>query len=77
MNSFEEFYADWETYRKVVRAFGDAGCRYLQLDEVYMIVLVDPKQRQFFVEHGNDPTSFRNSIAGRPTPRWRTSRPIW
>jgi 5-methyltetrahydropteroyltriglutamate--homocysteine methyltransferase len=54
-NSFEEFYADLaQTYRKVVRAFGDAGCRYLQLDEVYMIVLVDPKQRQFFVEHGND-----------------------
>jgi 5-methyltetrahydropteroyltriglutamate--homocysteine methyltransferase len=54
--SFEEFYADLgETYRKVVRAFGDAGCRYLQLDEVYMIVLVDPKQRQFFIEHSNDP----------------------
>ena len=54
--SFDEFYADLgETYRKVVRAFGDAGCRYLQLDEVYMIVLVDPKQRQFFIEHGNDP----------------------
>ena len=53
--SFEEFYADLaQTYRQIVRAFGDAGCRYLQLDEVYMIVLVDPKQRQFFVEHGND-----------------------
>jgi 5-methyltetrahydropteroyltriglutamate--homocysteine methyltransferase len=53
--SFEDFYADLaQTYRKVVRAFGDAGCRYLQLDEVYMIVLVDPKQRQFFIEHGND-----------------------
>jgi 5-methyltetrahydropteroyltriglutamate--homocysteine methyltransferase len=55
-SSFEEFYADLgQTYRQVVRAFGDAGCRYLQLDEVYMIVLVDPKQRQFFIEHGNDP----------------------
>ena len=54
-NSFDEFYADLgQTYRKIVRAFGDAGCRYLQLDEVYMIVLVDPKQRQFFLEHGND-----------------------
>jgi 5-methyltetrahydropteroyltriglutamate--homocysteine methyltransferase len=53
--SFEEFYADLaETYRRVVRAFGDAGCRYLQFDEVYMIILVDPKQRQFFIEHGND-----------------------
>jgi 5-methyltetrahydropteroyltriglutamate--homocysteine methyltransferase len=54
-DSFDEFYADLgQTYRKIVRAFGDAGCRYLQLDEVYMIVLVDPKQRQFFLEHGND-----------------------
>jgi 5-methyltetrahydropteroyltriglutamate--homocysteine methyltransferase len=53
--SFEEFYADLaQTYRKVVRALGDVGCRYLQLDEVYMIILVDPKQRQFFIEHGND-----------------------
>jgi 5-methyltetrahydropteroyltriglutamate--homocysteine methyltransferase len=54
-DSFEEFFADLaQTYRQVVRGFGDAGCRYLQLDEVYMIVLVDPKQRQFFIEHGND-----------------------
>lgn len=53
--SFEEFYADLgKTYRKIVRAFGDAGCRYLQLDEVYLIILVDPNQRQFFIEHGND-----------------------
>jgi 5-methyltetrahydropteroyltriglutamate--homocysteine methyltransferase len=55
-DSFEEFYFDLgETYRQVVCGFGEAGCRYLQLDEVYMIVLVDPKQRQFFIEHGNDP----------------------
>jgi 5-methyltetrahydropteroyltriglutamate--homocysteine methyltransferase len=54
-DSFEEFYADLgQSYRQIVRAFGDAGCRYLQLDEVYMIVLVDPKQRQFFLEHGNN-----------------------
>ena len=31
----EDFYRDLgQTYRKVVRAFADAGCRYLQLDEV-------------------------------------------
>ncbi len=54
-DSFEEFYADLaKTYRQVVHALGDAGCRYLQLDEVYMIILVDAKQRQFFIEHGND-----------------------
>jgi 5-methyltetrahydropteroyltriglutamate--homocysteine methyltransferase len=54
-DSFEAFYADLgETYKKAVRAFADAGCRYLQLDEVYLITQVDPKQRAFFVEHGND-----------------------
>ena len=54
--TLDEFFYDLgQAYRKAVRAFADAGCRYLQLDEVYMIVLVDPKQRQFFIEHGNDP----------------------
>jgi 5-methyltetrahydropteroyltriglutamate--homocysteine methyltransferase len=51
----EDFYRDLGvTYSKAVRAFADAGCRYLQLDEVYMIILVDPKQRQLFQQHGND-----------------------
>src|SRR5262245_63287741 len=32
--TMEDFYADLgTTYRKAVRAFADAGCRYLQLDE--------------------------------------------
>ncbi|MCC6949770.1 MAG: 5-methyltetrahydropteroyltriglutamate--homocysteine S-methyltransferase [Bradyrhizobiaceae bacterium] len=51
----DDFYCDLgETYRKVINAFADAGCRYLQLDEVYMIVIVDPQQRKLFEEHGND-----------------------
>jgi 5-methyltetrahydropteroyltriglutamate--homocysteine methyltransferase len=50
----EEFHHDLgEVYRKAVRAFADAGCRYLQLDEVYMIVLVDPQQRKLFQDHGH------------------------
>ena len=33
--AMEDFYRDLgEVYRKTVRAFADAGCRYLQLDEV-------------------------------------------
>src|SRR6187549_1092769 len=33
----EDFYADLgAAYAKAVRAFADAGCRYLQLDEVYL-----------------------------------------
>ena len=31
-----------QTYRKAVRAFADAGCRYLQLDEVNLTYLCDP-----------------------------------
>ena len=33
----DDFYRDLgQTYRKAVRAFADAGCRYLQLDEVFI-----------------------------------------
>jgi 5-methyltetrahydropteroyltriglutamate--homocysteine methyltransferase len=37
--SFEEFYADLgETYRQAVCGFGEAGCRYLQLDEIWVTI---------------------------------------
>lgn len=42
-------------YRKAVRAFADAGCRYLQLDEVYIAMLCDPSYRQQMIERGDDP----------------------
>src|ERR1700687_3952652 len=35
-----------QPYKKAVRAFADAGCRYLQLDEVFIAMLCDPKYRQ-------------------------------
>jgi 5-methyltetrahydropteroyltriglutamate--homocysteine methyltransferase len=39
----DAFFADLgATYRRAVRAFADAGCRYLQLDEVYVAMLCDP-----------------------------------
>ena len=51
-----EFYADLgTTYAKAVRAFADAGCRYLQLDEVNLAYLCDPKLRQQVSERGEDP----------------------
>ena len=41
----ESFFADLgEAYHQAVRAFADAGCRYLQLDEVYIAYLCDPEQ---------------------------------
>ena len=32
-----------QAYKKAVRAFADAGCRYLQLDEVFIAMLCDPQ----------------------------------
>ena len=40
----DEFFDDLgQAYKKAVRAFADAGCRYLQLDEVFIAMLCDPK----------------------------------
>ena len=44
-----------QAYRKAVRAFADAGCRYLQLDEVFIAMLCDPKYRQQMKDRGDDP----------------------
>jgi 5-methyltetrahydropteroyltriglutamate--homocysteine methyltransferase len=54
--SMSDFYRDLgTTYRKVVRAFADAGCRYLQLDEVNLTYLCDPALRAQVVARGDDP----------------------
>jgi 5-methyltetrahydropteroyltriglutamate--homocysteine methyltransferase len=42
-------------YRKAVRAFADAGCRYLQLDEVFIAMLCDPNYRRQMKDRGDDP----------------------
>jgi 5-methyltetrahydropteroyltriglutamate--homocysteine methyltransferase len=54
--ALDDFFADLgEAYRKAVRAFADAGCRYLQLDEVYIAMLCDEKYRQQMRDRGDDP----------------------
>ncbi len=54
--SMEEFYRDLAlAYRGAVQAFADAGCRYLQLDEVNLAYLCDAEQRQILRERGDDP----------------------
>jgi 5-methyltetrahydropteroyltriglutamate--homocysteine methyltransferase len=51
-----EFYRDLgQSYRKAVRAFADAGCRYIQLDEVNFTYLCDPALRRQVGERGDDP----------------------
>ncbi|MGB7011432.1 MAG: 5-methyltetrahydropteroyltriglutamate--homocysteine S-methyltransferase, partial [Pseudolabrys sp.] len=60
-----EFYRDLgETYRKTVRAFADAGCRYLQLDEVNFAYLCDPKLRAQVANRGDDPDTLPAIYAG-------------
>ena len=50
-----EFYRDLgQTYRKAVKAFADAGCRYIQLDEVNFTYLCDPALRKQVSERGDD-----------------------
>src|SRR3954467_11055250 len=54
--SMDDFYRDLGTsFRKAVRAFADAGCRYLQLDEVNLTYLCDPKLREQVTARGDDP----------------------
>jgi 5-methyltetrahydropteroyltriglutamate--homocysteine methyltransferase len=52
----DRFFADLgAAYRKALRAFADAGCRYLQLDEVFIAMLCDPGYRAAQQGRGDDP----------------------
>ncbi|HSL80819.1 MAG TPA: 5-methyltetrahydropteroyltriglutamate--homocysteine S-methyltransferase [Pseudolabrys sp.] len=60
-----DFYRDLgRSYRKAVRAFADAGCRYLQLDEVNFTYLCDPKLRAQVAGRGDDPEKLPSIYAG-------------
>jgi len=60
-----DFYRDLgQTYRLAVRAFADAGCRYLQLDEVNFAYLCDPKLRAQVAGRGEDPDKLPSVYAG-------------
>ena len=43
------------TYKKAVKAFYDAGCRYLQMDDIFFAYLCDPKHRAAKEAEGQDP----------------------
>jgi 5-methyltetrahydropteroyltriglutamate--homocysteine methyltransferase len=52
----EGFYDDLvTTYRAALRAFYDAGCRYLQLDDVNLAYLCDAAMREKLRARGDDP----------------------
>jgi 5-methyltetrahydropteroyltriglutamate--homocysteine methyltransferase len=62
--TLEAFFDDLgQAYRKAVRAFADAGCRYLQLDEVFIPMLCDPKYCQQMKDRGDDPDYLATAYA--------------
>jgi 5-methyltetrahydropteroyltriglutamate--homocysteine methyltransferase len=72
----EEFFDDLAgAYRKAVRAFADAGCRYLQLDDTAWAYLCSAEQREETRGRGDDPERLparyarviNHAIAGRPS----------
>jgi 5-methyltetrahydropteroyltriglutamate--homocysteine methyltransferase len=61
----EDFYRDLgQSYRKVVNAFANAGCRYLQFDEVNLAYLCDPSLRRLIADRGEDPARLPSVYAG-------------
>jgi 5-methyltetrahydropteroyltriglutamate--homocysteine methyltransferase len=61
----ESFYRDLGlVYRKVIGAFAEAGCRYLQLDEVNLAYLCDPVLREQVCARGDDPDALPLVYAG-------------
>ena len=60
----DDFYRDLgAAYAKAVKAFAGAGCRYLQLDEVYLAYLCDPEQREGLKQRGEDPETLPDTYA--------------
>ena len=60
-----DFYADvGKAYNKAVHAFYDAGCRYLQLDDISFAYLCDPEQREMLRQRGDDPEKQPEIYAG-------------
>ncbi len=71
----EMFYHDLgAAYHGAVGAFADAGCRYLQLDDVSFAYLCDPEQRAMLSARGDDPERqpaiyadmINRAVSGRP-----------
>ncbi len=60
----EQFFGELgRAYAKGVRAFADAGCRYLQLDEVFIAMLCDPNYRKSQEGRGDDPQKLAERYA--------------
>jgi 5-methyltetrahydropteroyltriglutamate--homocysteine methyltransferase len=71
----DDFYADLaRVYREEIHDLGQAGCRYLQIDEVNMAYLCDPELRAQVRNIGEQPDTLpqtyanllNDTMAGRP-----------
>ncbi|GHB32141.1 cobalamin-independent methionine synthase II family protein [Salinicola rhizosphaerae] len=62
--SLDAFFADTaDAYRDAVRAFYDAGCRYLQLDDTVWAYLCSEKELQAARDRGDDPDRLQSIYA--------------
>jgi 5-methyltetrahydropteroyltriglutamate--homocysteine methyltransferase len=60
----DAFFDDLATaYGKAIRAFYDAGCRYLQLDDTAWSMICDPNERAHSRERGDDPDALPERYA--------------
>ncbi|MEX1181183.1 MAG: 5-methyltetrahydropteroyltriglutamate--homocysteine S-methyltransferase [Cucumibacter sp.] len=75
LNDAPAYFADiTATYKAAVQAFYDAGCRYLQMDDIFFAYLCDPKIREQRLAKGEDPDwligqyakMMHDAIADRP-----------
>jgi 5-methyltetrahydropteroyltriglutamate--homocysteine methyltransferase len=63
-----EFWADTAAaYRKAIRHLADAGCTYLQLDDVSFSYLCDPKIQETARKNGDDPAKLPRTYADAVT----------
>ncbi len=64
----DEFWADAAAaYRAAIAAFAQAGCTYLQLDDVAFAYLCDPKIRDACRKNGDDPAALPRTYANTIT----------
>lgn len=53
-----------QAYAGAVKAFADAGCRYLQIDDCSFAYFCDPEQLKMLSERGDDPKTLPDKFAG-------------
>ncbi len=62
--AIDQFYADLgRIYQEEIADLAAAGCRYVQLDEVNLAYLCDPKLRQHAAQIGEDPDALLETYA--------------